>query len=137
VSTRKLITVALVCGLAILAAGGVQLVLLSGRQKSASGALLAEGESARVGAVDATVVGHRLDGTRIDLQVRLTGPSSDPAGWALLARTGTLVPRVSTGPGCLGGGACDVVFDASGLDRTGLVAIFGQGDQRRSWLLAG
>ena len=135
-STRKLITLALLCGLAILLAGGIQLVILSGRSKSSSGVLLHEGVTARVGAVDATLVSHHLDGQVVVLDVRLAGPSSDASGWALVSSTGTLVPRLSAGSGCLGGGSCEVRFNGRGVAPKGLIAIYGQGDQRRSWELA-
>ncbi len=134
-STRKLIAIALVCGLAILLAGGVQLVLLSGRDQKSTVALLTEGQTARVGAVDVTLVAHELAGTELRLNVRLAGGSADASGWALLTRTGRLVPRLSAGSGCLGGGTCDVVFDANGIDPKGLIAIYGQGTERRSWQL--
>ena len=134
-STRKLITVALLCGLAILLAGGIQLVMLSGRSKSTAKTLLREGTAARVGAVDATLVAHHEQGQEMVLEVKLVGPSSDPAGWALLSSTGSLIPRLAVGTGCLGGGSCEVRFDLRGVARSGLIAIYGQGDQRRSWEL--
>jgi hypothetical protein len=134
VSTRKLIAIALVCGLAILLAGGVQLVLLSGH-KDSTVALLTEGQTAKVGAVDATLVAHEVAGDEVRISVKMTGASADANGWALLTRTGRLVPRLSAGAGCLGGGTCEVVFDAKGIDPVGLIAIYGQGTERRSWQL--
>lgn len=134
-STRKLIAIALVCGLAILLAGGVQLVLLSGRHKDSTVALLTEGQTAKVGAVDATLVAHEVAGDEVRISVRLAGASADANGWALVTRNGRLVPRLSAGAGCIGGGTCDVVFDAKGIDPVGLIAIYGQGTERRSWQL--
>ena len=76
VSTRKLIGVALLCGLAILIAGGIQLFRISdtgGRTV----AVLAEGESATVGGINVTVEGSERDEAAIRVRVSVAATGGD------------------------------------------------------------
>ena len=73
VSTRKLIVVALVCGLAILVAGGIQLFRIAGTDDRTV-EVLAEGEAATVGSVTVSVEGSEHDGAVIRAMVRLSAP---------------------------------------------------------------
>ena len=71
VSTRKLIVVALVCGLAILVAGGIQLLRIADADDRTV-EVLAEGEAATVGSVTVAVEGSSSDGAAIRATVRMS-----------------------------------------------------------------
>ena len=106
VSTRKLIAVALVAGLAILLAGGIQLVLLAGRGDDDGGdarALAELGTSVVIDGVDVAATAARREGPLLVLTVSF-GAAGDGAdadtsvdelarGWALFAPDADLVPR--------------------------------------------
>lgn len=98
-STRKLILLALACGLAILVAGGVQLLRISDGAPS----LLQVGDSVEISSVTAQVI----DRTTTDRDVRVTvrlrlaatagAPIAEPlVGWSLL--TGGLTEPVAAAP---------------------------------------
>jgi hypothetical protein len=96
VSTRRLIALALACGLAILVAGGMWLFLASRQGDEASG-LLQVGVSADVEGIEASVVGWQLDaGDRLLLDVTMTAGSDavgDPGrSWRVVSSRG-LVDR--------------------------------------------
>jgi len=71
VSTRKLIVVALLCGLAILVAGGIQLFRISDADDRTVD-VLAEGEAATVGSVTVVVEDSSSDGAMIRATVRMS-----------------------------------------------------------------
>jgi hypothetical protein len=71
VSTRKLIVVALLCGLAILVAGGIQLFRISDADDRTV-EVLAEGEAATVGSVTVVVEDSSSDGAVIRATVRMS-----------------------------------------------------------------
>ena len=73
VSTRKLIAVALLCGLAILVAGGIQLFRISDRSDRTV-EVLDEGQSATVGGVQVQVVSSVRTGSALGVSVRLGAP---------------------------------------------------------------
>ena len=73
VSTRKLIAVALLCGLAILVAGGIQLFRISDRS-GRTVEVLEEGQSATVGGVQVQVVSSVRTGGALEVSVRLGAP---------------------------------------------------------------
>ena len=150
-STRKLILAALVCGLVILLAGGIQLVVLSGDDGGdASRALLAAGEVAEVSGVTASVESVAGEDGRLVVAVTMAvddgGEALDDAeeGWALFV-TGASEPAPRVAPEerpCRGvavpPGAtvhCQVAFDVSGDagDEAGPVVLFGRGSERASW----
>jgi hypothetical protein len=101
VSTRKLIAAALLCGLAILVAGGIQLFRISDRS-GRTVEVLAEGQPATVGGVRVTVDGSaiRSDG-RLAVGVSLAGPSAleVPASSFTLLAGGKLQPAVGDDTG--------------------------------------
>jgi hypothetical protein len=104
VATRKLIFAALVCGLAILLAGGVWLVSSSSDDDSSNGDLLVVGQKATVGDIEATVADGQATETDavlvVDMSVVADGPSeiTDLAtGWSLLSPTGAAVTMVLGG----------------------------------------
>ena len=69
VSTRKLIAVALLCGLAILVAGGIQLFRISDRS-GRTVEVLEEGQSATVGGVRVEVVSSVRTAEALEVRVR-------------------------------------------------------------------
>lgn len=131
-STRKLIAAALICGLAILMAGGIQLVRLSGQAKTADEVLLAVGARAKVGAQEVAVLGHVVDGT--SLKVDVMSPSE--IGWGVITDTAQKVPPAQ--PSCTSD-RCQLTFDLSKLNRLprSFVAIFTDGSRSASWSLKG
>lgn len=144
VSTRKLIAVALLCGLAILVAGGIQLFRISDRS-GRTVEVLEEGQSATVGGVQVQVVSSVRTGGALEVSVRLGAPGD-----------GTSVP-LSSFTLLVGGGleratpgsspsscpepvpltptltSCDVAFPS----REGTATLsFSHGGQQRLWHLA-
>jgi hypothetical protein len=105
VSTRRLIAVALVAGLAILLAGGIQLVLLATRDDdTGNGAQLsALGETATVEGARVSADAARRQGDLLVLAVTFAAPDAGAAatatvavlaeGWALSAPDAKPVPR--------------------------------------------
>ena len=86
-STRRLILLALACGLAILVAGGVQLLRISGNE----GSTLAVGDSAELATVSVTLTAADLADDHVRVVVRLAQDRAASAsydgslvGWALL-----------------------------------------------------
>ena len=86
-STRRLILLALACGLAILIAGGVQLLRISNNEA----ATLAVGDSAELATVGATLASAEVADGHVRVVVRLSqDPSASTAfegglvGWSLL-----------------------------------------------------
>lgn len=89
-STRKLIALALACGLAILVAGGVMLVWLAGNEEQLTlDEPLAVGESADVGGRRVTVLATEQvnDWFVVEVEIAPGGEAGGDAadGWALLA----------------------------------------------------
>jgi hypothetical protein len=132
VSTRKLILVAMVAGLAILVAGGIQLVGLSNRSTEPE-PTLAVGERASVGGVELAVTGVDRDPEAIVVTVETDAADDAMTGLALIGSTGELVPRdeieCSTG--------CTVTFLPGDLDVSGaLTVLYGRDDERASWVVS-
>lgn len=98
-STRKLILLALACGLAILVAGGIQLLRISDGTPS----LLQVGDSVEISSVTAQVLSGSVTGSEVRVEVRLRLAATAGAaiteplvGWSLL--TGGLTEPVPAGP---------------------------------------
>ncbi len=154
VSTRRLIAVALLCGLAILVAGGIWL-FQEGRAGDAgpSVPVLAVGMPATIGPMSVTLDQAEVGaGGQVVLHVRMEAVSaevSDPArGWAVLSNRGpSLVDRADPQPAggvpCLGvplaKGAtlsCSLYFNATaGQVSAGLQALYGRGSARAVWTI--
>jgi len=140
VSTRKLILAALLCGVAIMVAGGVKLaVTLS---EGAEVVVLPLGEEARLGDMTVAVIDVSDIGTRTAVTVSMVGVAGADAteGWRLLA--GGIVTSSVPAPDDPGGAAepcattsaestvrCTVWFPASEGTRT--VAYLRAGLQRQ------
>lgn len=147
VSTRRLILAALLCGIAILVAGGIQLLVLAGRgDQRAPDALLGLGTAATVEGVRATVVSSHPSTDRLELEVEMSSTSAvdDAAeGWVLLSRSGT---RLEARPPA--SEACDGLAVGSDPVRCRLgfappaeggttVAVYARGSRRASWTVPG
>lgn len=148
-STRRLIALALVCGIAILVAGGVQLLLLSRDSgDEAPAALLQPGSPAEVGDVSAVLEGAvRTSAGDVELDVALElaagGGSVDDAeaGWGLLrGDSGALVDRVDDAGTCAGraigpGEAvrCTVLFRPAEDAGTSFVGVYVREGRAASW----
>jgi hypothetical protein len=143
VSTRKLIAVALLCGLAILVAGGIQLFRISDRS-GRTVEVLDEGESATVGGLQVEVVSSVRRGDALDVSVRLgaeSGRTSVPLSSFTLLVGGDLERAVSgSGPSACPdpvpvsptATACDVAFRS----REGTATLsFSHDGQQRLWHL--
>lgn len=149
-STRKLILAALVCGLAILLAGGVFLVTLAGnRDELTVPTILAPGERAALGAIEARFVGTEPGQSARVVRIELAAddePIPDAgAGWSLVE--GSLRPPVAVPDGA-GALACDgVTVPATGVVECLLAFEVGdggagfleyaRGDARVRWRLDG
>jgi hypothetical protein len=144
VSTRKLIVVALACGLAILVAGGIQLFRISGaRDRTVD--VLDEGQTATVGGVTLAVESSARDGAEIVAEVRFApeeGRTTFGADHFQLLVGGELSPPAS---GVAGPGDCPamLVVEEAGLRcklrfpaRDGTASLgFGLGGEQRTWRL--
>jgi len=131
VSTRRLIALALVCGLAILVAGTIQLLVLAGDDDRDGGGLSDLGVGAVVDGVTVGALDARRDGPTLVLSVSFADadePASELAvGWALFAPDADLVPRAALPPDarpCPDTVAadevrCDVAFDLGDDPRSG------------------
>ena len=143
VSTRKLIAVALLCGLAILVAGGIQLFRISDRS-GRTVEVLEESQSATVGGVQVEVVSSTRTSVALRVSVRIGAPgdgTSVPLSSFTLLVGGDLeqavpgsspsacpdpVPLTSTLT------SCDVAFPS----REGTATLsFSHGGQQRLWHL--
>ena len=141
-STRKLIVLALLCGLAILVAGGIQLFRIAGTDDRTV-EVLAEGEAATVGTVTITVEGSEQDGAVIRARVRMSAPDETtvPLSSFTLLAGGRLHPALDTdsadscpSPVAVGSAptSCAVAFE--GDDGTATLA-FSRDDEQAQWRL--
>jgi hypothetical protein len=153
VSTRRLIALALACGLAILLAGGVWLVLAGrGTDDDLVASFLPEGATAEVGGLVVGVIGSRLarDGVLVlDVQM-VAGPEAVGApgrSWGVISGRGlverpedqTGAPHTCAAQDLPAGGelSCSIAFRPTPDQQASqLVAVFGRDGQRASWELA-
>ena len=141
-STRKLIVVALVCGLAILVAGGIQLFRIADADDRTV-EVLAEGDAATVGSVTVVVEDSSSDGAVIRATVRMSASDETTVPissftllvggrlrQALVSEDGRGCPSpVTVGPEPT---TCDVAFE--GGDGTATLAFSRDGEQAQ-WRL--
>jgi hypothetical protein len=158
VATRKLIFAALVCGLAILLAGGVWLVSSSSSDDDSEiDDLLEMGQPATLGGVTATVADAQTAGADavviVDMSIATGGPSEVTdlsTGWSLLSPTGAAVTPApdalppATIESCTGAtttpGAptrCAVSFTLSEPTGSliGFTAVWERDGERAAWLV--
>lgn len=147
-STRKLILAALVCGLAILLAGGILLFRLSFTGDVSEQAIARVGDVVTVGTTSAVVQSWSLDGSLVTLVVSVTGGEGGvddlQAAWSLIDARG-LVPRAvpASGPECPAAALpfgqearCLVAFELGEREPSGLTAFFRTGGRSAGWSLS-
>jgi hypothetical protein len=147
VRTRTLILLAMVCALAILVAGVIQLVRISNASDDTV-TVAPVGQSQRVGDLTVTVTGSAPGGTSVVVRARLdataatTGVPDAGAGWTLLVgghlEAPTAVPG-GAGDACAGRAVavgeavdCSVAFPARAGTRT---VAYAHGGVQREWRL--
>jgi hypothetical protein len=137
VRTRTLLLLAVACGLAILAAGVVQLLRIAGEDEPAPAAQI--GEPVRVGDLTVTVDGYseRDDRAVVDLSL---GGVDDPEGtddFRLVVPGSSLAPNGDEcGGTTVAPRTCSLTFDLGGTEGSSRVLIYRRGDQRARWVLA-
>lgn len=136
--TRTLLLLALVCGTAILLAGGVMLFQLTGESDLADPTPV--GEPALVG--DMTVIVEDVDETTGELEVLLRiGGVDDPdggSGFRLIASGRPVLPTASPESCDLTTVAeqeCSLHFDVSSADGSSRVLFYERGDEQARWVL--
>jgi hypothetical protein len=135
--TRTLLLLAIGCGLAILLAGGIQLLRVGGQQQSTK--LLTTGEPGKAGDVTVTLVSSSAASSTLDAVVRIGG-IDDPAGLNgfTLVGPGKVLPVTSST--CSGITVapvdCALTFATGGMAGTSRQLIFHRADQQLRWVLA-
>lgn len=130
-STRRLILLALVCGLAILLAGGIKLFQVADEDLSVE--VLALGQSARVGDMDVTVtrVERRGDATVVAVELGGVEAPEGAAGWVMLGDGERHEPTGTCGAvPAQGSTRCELAF--ADVDRVQAVA-YARGGEQRQW----
>lgn len=135
--TRTLLLLAVGCGLAILLAGAVLLLQLSGQDEPA--AALSVGATGRAGDAVVTVDDVVDDGTTTTVTVTLSGVD-DPDGvdgFALIAGGRALVPTdAGTCDGfSVAARTCTLAFDTSAVDTGSRVLVLRRAEQQVRWSL--
>lgn len=136
--TRTLLLLALVCGTAILLAGGVMLFQLTGESDLADPTPV--GEPALVG--DMTVIVEDVDETTGELEVLLRiGGVDDPdggSGFRLIASGRPVLPTAAP-ESCdlttVAEQVCSLHFDVSSADGSSRVLFYERGDEQARWVL--
>lgn len=136
--TRTLLLLAIGCGLAILVAGGIQLLRVSGRSEGRE--TLSLGATAKVGGMEITLIEARSVGDLAVVTVRVGGVDDDDVsdGFRLNVDEPVALPAsLGTPCGAVGAEAstCSIAFDlpAGGLD--GAVLVYIRADQTARWSL--
>jgi hypothetical protein len=140
VRTRTLLLLAVVCGLAILAAGTIQLLRLTGDDEPDE--LHAVGDTVTVGDLDVTVVAFDDAAGTSTVELRVGGVD-DPDG---VDEFRLVVPGESLAPTGAGADDCDgttiatqrctLTFDTGGAAGSGRVLLYRRGDDVARWELA-
>jgi hypothetical protein len=136
--TRTLLLLAVTCGLAILLAGGFQLLRLANQSTPAA---LLVGSSGSAGDATVTVVDfHEADGVAV-VTVTLSGVD-DPAGldgFRLQTVNELLVPNQRDGKACTGitlaPATCTLTFGTSGAKGASRQLVFRRAAQQVRWRL--
>lgn len=131
-STRKLIGLALACAVAILMAGGVQLIILANRDNPTldRDAVLSVGESAG----DRTVAEVRVDGTDVvAVVVDASGAAVNPDDVTVFSDTGDDVRR---GESSCEQDRCSLVVPGGAAQLADLLLVWEADGARNLWALA-
>ena len=138
--TRTLLLLAVACGLAILAAGVVQLLRIANQDEAA--AVVPIGQAVRVGDMSVTVeaVTERQGSVLVDVQIGGVDDVSGSEPFRLVVPSGALVPDGSAGNHC---GAttvqvqpCTLAFRLAADAGSSRVLLYQRGDERVRWDLA-
>ena len=130
-STRKLILLALVCGLVILLAGGVKLLQVA--TDDAEVTVLTLGEQSLVGDMTVRVDAVERTASATVVRVALQGVAVDEAsvGWIMLGDGERREPTSVCGPVTTGRAVeCDLEFPV--VDRVQAIA-YARGGEQRQW----
>lgn len=138
--TRTLLLLALACGVAIMLAGAVFLVQLSGQDEVEPPVAL--GDAVTAGDMTVVVDGADESGGFLDVTVRIGGVADDDgAGGFRLIASGRAVEPVAAGfddgcgPTTVTEQTCVVRFDVSGADGTSRVLFYERGEDGVRWVL--
>ena len=138
--TRTLLLLAIGCGLAILVAGGIQLLRISG--EPATSTALPVGATAQAGGMRVTVVGARAVGDVAVVTVRLGGVVDDDVSAGFLLNAGapvdsSVAPDQRCGAVGVEPSTCALAFDLSGRRIDGAVLVYRRGADTARWALHG
>jgi hypothetical protein len=138
--TRTLLLLALACGVAIMLAGAVFLVQLSGQDDVEPPVPV--GEPATAGDMTVVVAGADESAGFLDVTVRIGGVADDDgAGGFRLIASGRAVDPVAggfagaCGPATVAEQTCVVRFDVSAADGTSRVLFYERGEDGVRWVL--
>jgi hypothetical protein len=138
--TRTLLLLALGCGLAILAAGAVQLWMISDPPEPA--AVLDIGQGGTAGDADVTVLGGQRQGGRVIVDVRIGGvDDSDGLDGFRVIGGGVSAPVDAADPATTCSALttavveCTLAFDLSGAASGQLRLVFSRADAQLRWLI--
>jgi hypothetical protein len=141
--TKTLLLLAIVCGLAILVAGGIQLLRVSD-DKSSTGDL-AIGDSATAADLDVTVVDADEHDGLMRVAIRVGGVDDAAAldGFRLVVPGAALEPLSADQAGdgacrrvTVAEQSCALVFGTAAVDGTPRVLLLRRGEDQRRWTLA-
>ena len=135
--TRTLLLLAIGCGLAILVAGGIQLLRVGGQELSTK--LLAIGEPGKAGDVTVTLVSSSAGDSTLDAMVRIGGIDDAEGlnGFTLVGPGKVLSVTSSTCKGItIAMADCSLTFATSSMVGTSRQLIFHRADQQLRWVLA-
>lgn len=136
--TRTLLLLAIGCGLAILLAGGIQLLRVGGQQQSTK--LLSAGEPGKAGDVTVELVSSSVRESELVAVVRIGG-TDDPNGLNDFALVGPGTKVSVTSSTCEGitepTADCSLTFTTSGMVGTARQLIFDRADTQLGWVLVG
>ncbi len=135
--TRTLLLLAIGCGLAILLAGGIQLLRVGGQQQSTK--LLIAGEPGTAGDVTVELVSSSVRGSELVAVMRIGG-TDDPKGldgFTLVGPGKVLSVTSSTCEGITTATVdCSLTFATSAMEGTSRQLIFRRADDQLRWVLA-
>ena len=135
--TRTLLLLAIGCGLAILLAGGIQLLRVGGQQQSAK--LLSVDQPGKAGDVTVELVSSSVDESEVVAVVRIGG-IDDPNGLDGFTLVGPGKVLSVTASNCEGIATttvdCSLTFATSEMVGTSRQLIFHRADDQLRWVLA-
>ena len=135
--TRTLLLLAIGCGLAILLAGGIQLLRVDRQQQSAT--QLSMGQPGKAGDVTVVLVARSARGSDLIATVRIGG-TDDPHGFDGFTLVGLGKVSVVTSSTCSGitehVTECSLTFATTGMADTSRRLLFRRADQQLLWVLA-